>query len=79
MKRYFVACDADMPCPVSFSGAWHAIELASHDIQCNCVAPTYVRTPLTAGIFENEAFLQRVLNSTPNSSFSGTGISWASF
>ena len=30
MKRYFVACDSDMPCPVAFNGAWHSIELASH-------------------------------------------------
>jgi 2-deoxy-D-gluconate 3-dehydrogenase len=43
-----------------------AIEWASHGIQVNAVAPTYVHTPLTAGIFENEAFLQRVLSSTPN-------------
>ena len=43
-----------------------AIEWAAHGIQVNAVAPTYVRTPLTAGIFENEAYLQRVLASTPN-------------
>ena len=43
-----------------------AIEWANHGIQVNAVAPTYVRTPLTASIFENEAFLQRVLASTPN-------------
>jgi 2-deoxy-D-gluconate 3-dehydrogenase len=43
-----------------------AIEWASHGIQVNAVAPTYVHTPLTAGIFENQAFLQRVLASTPN-------------
>ena len=43
-----------------------AIELAPHDIQVNSVAPTYVRTPLTEGIFENEAFLRGVLNRTPN-------------
>ena len=43
-----------------------AIEWASHNIQVNAVAPTYVRTPLTERVFENEAFLQRVLASTPN-------------
>jgi 2-deoxy-D-gluconate 3-dehydrogenase len=43
-----------------------AIELASHGIQCNAVAPTYVHTPLTAGVFENEAFLKSVLRQTPN-------------
>jgi 2-deoxy-D-gluconate 3-dehydrogenase len=42
------------------------IEWASHNIQCNAVAPTYVRTPLTEGIFENEAFLRSVLERTPN-------------
>jgi NAD(P)-dependent dehydrogenase (short-subunit alcohol dehydrogenase family) len=30
------------------------------------VAPTFVRTPLTEGIFENAAFLQSVLDRTPN-------------
>jgi NAD(P)-dependent dehydrogenase (short-subunit alcohol dehydrogenase family) len=43
-----------------------AIEWAKHNIQVNSVAPTFVRTPLTAGIFENEAFLQSVLDRTPN-------------
>jgi 2-deoxy-D-gluconate 3-dehydrogenase len=43
-----------------------AIELASHNIQVNGVAPTYVRTPLTEGIFENETFLKSVLDRTPN-------------
>jgi NAD(P)-dependent dehydrogenase (short-subunit alcohol dehydrogenase family) len=43
-----------------------AIEWASHNIQVNAVAPTYVRTPLTEAVFQNEAFLQRVLSSTPN-------------
>jgi NAD(P)-dependent dehydrogenase (short-subunit alcohol dehydrogenase family) len=42
------------------------IEWAKHGIQVNGVAPTFVRTPLTAGIFENEAFLQSVLDRTPN-------------
>ncbi len=43
-----------------------AIEWATHDIQVNAVAPTFVRTPLTAGVFENEAFLNSVLSRTPN-------------
>jgi NAD(P)-dependent dehydrogenase (short-subunit alcohol dehydrogenase family) len=43
-----------------------AIEWASHNIQVNSVAPTYVRTPLTEDIFQNEAFLQHVLSRTPN-------------
>jgi 2-deoxy-D-gluconate 3-dehydrogenase len=43
-----------------------AIEWAAHNIQVNSVAPTYVRTPLTEGIFQNEAFLQSVLSKTPN-------------
>jgi NAD(P)-dependent dehydrogenase (short-subunit alcohol dehydrogenase family) len=43
-----------------------AIEWASHNIQVNSVAPTFVRTPLTEAIFKDEAFLQHVLNRTPN-------------
>jgi 2-deoxy-D-gluconate 3-dehydrogenase len=43
-----------------------AIEWAEYDIQVNAVAPTYVRTPLTEPIFQNEAFLQTVLRATPN-------------
>jgi 2-deoxy-D-gluconate 3-dehydrogenase len=43
-----------------------AIEWASHNIQVNSVAPTFVRTPLTEGVFQNEAFLQLVLSRTPN-------------
>jgi 2-deoxy-D-gluconate 3-dehydrogenase len=43
-----------------------AIEWASHNIQVNSVAPTFVMTPLTAGVFENEAFLSSVLSRTPN-------------
>jgi NAD(P)-dependent dehydrogenase (short-subunit alcohol dehydrogenase family) len=43
-----------------------AIEWAGYNIQVNSVAPTYVRTPLTEGIFANEAFLQNVLSRTPN-------------
>jgi NAD(P)-dependent dehydrogenase (short-subunit alcohol dehydrogenase family) len=43
-----------------------AIEWASHGIQVNAVAPTFVRTPLTAGVFSNDEFLQSVLSRTPN-------------
>jgi 2-deoxy-D-gluconate 3-dehydrogenase len=43
-----------------------AIEWASHNIQVNSVAPTYVRTPLTEQVFQDEAFLQSVLSRTPN-------------
>jgi 2-dehydro-3-deoxy-D-gluconate 5-dehydrogenase len=43
-----------------------AIEWASHNIQVNSVAPTFVMTPLTAGVFANEAFLSSVLSRTPN-------------
>lgn len=30
MKRYFLVCDEEMPCPVAFKGQWHAIQLGSH-------------------------------------------------
>ena len=43
-----------------------AIEWASHNIQVNSVAPTYVRTPLTEAIFANPDFLENVLSKTPN-------------
>jgi NAD(P)-dependent dehydrogenase (short-subunit alcohol dehydrogenase family) len=43
-----------------------AIEWAQHNIQVNSVAPTFVRTPLTEGIFANAVFLQSVLDRTPN-------------
>src|SRR5207302_10523098 len=43
-----------------------AIEWASHNVQVNSVAPTFVRTPLTEVIFENPDFLQFVLDRTPN-------------
>jgi 2-deoxy-D-gluconate 3-dehydrogenase len=43
-----------------------AVEWATHDIQVNAVAPTFVRTPLTAGVFSNEDFLNSVLSRTPN-------------
>ena len=43
-----------------------AVEWATHNIQVNSVAPTFALTPLTASIFENEAFLRSVLDRTPN-------------
>jgi NAD(P)-dependent dehydrogenase (short-subunit alcohol dehydrogenase family) len=42
------------------------IEWAEHNIQVNSVAPTFVRTALTEGIFSDESFLQFVLRQTPN-------------
>jgi 2-deoxy-D-gluconate 3-dehydrogenase len=43
-----------------------AVEWAAHNIQVNSVAPTFVRTPLTEAVFDNEAYLQNVLSKTPN-------------
>jgi NAD(P)-dependent dehydrogenase (short-subunit alcohol dehydrogenase family) len=43
-----------------------AIEWAGHNIQVNSVAPTFVITPLTEGVFQNQAFLELVLSRTPN-------------
>jgi 2-deoxy-D-gluconate 3-dehydrogenase len=43
-----------------------AIEWAAHNIQVNAVAPTFVLTPLTEGIFADEEYLQTVLGRTPN-------------
>jgi 2-deoxy-D-gluconate 3-dehydrogenase len=43
-----------------------AIEWASHNIQVNAVAPTFARTPLTERIFEDEAYVRRILDRTPN-------------
>jgi 2-deoxy-D-gluconate 3-dehydrogenase len=43
-----------------------AIEWAEHNIQVNAVAPTYVRTPLTEQIFQDEQYLRAVLARTPN-------------
>jgi 2-deoxy-D-gluconate 3-dehydrogenase len=43
-----------------------AIEWAGHHIQVNSVAPTYVRTPLTEAVFQDEHFLSYVLDRTPN-------------
>ena len=43
-----------------------AIEWASYNIQVNSVAPTYVLTPLTEAVFQDQEFLQAVLSKTPN-------------
>jgi 2-deoxy-D-gluconate 3-dehydrogenase len=43
-----------------------AIEWATYNIQVNSVAPTYARTALTEGVFQNDAFLQNILSRTPN-------------
>ncbi|GAC1335189.1 MAG: SDR family oxidoreductase [Candidatus Dormibacteria bacterium] len=42
-----------------------AIELAGSNIQVNCVAPTFVYTPLTEPMFEDVAFKQDVLSRIP--------------
>jgi len=42
-----------------------ALEFAEHRIRVNAVAPTFVRTRLTAPIFDNPPILQRVMEHTP--------------
>jgi len=42
-----------------------AVEWAPHNIQVNAVAPTFVATPLTAGLFKSRARLNEVLRQTP--------------
>ncbi|MBI4963144.1 MAG: SDR family oxidoreductase [Desulfomonile tiedjei] len=42
-----------------------AVEWAKDNILVNAVAPTFVVTPLTKGMFENKAFLDYVLGSIP--------------
>jgi len=42
-----------------------AVEWADHHINVNAVAPTYVPTPLTEGLFADPARLQDVLHRTP--------------
>ena len=42
-----------------------AVEWAQHNIQVNAVAPTFVSTPLTAGLFKSRARLNEVLRMTP--------------
>ena len=42
-----------------------ALEFAEHKIRVNAVAPTFVRTPLTAPIFSNPEVLAKVMHHTP--------------
>jgi NAD(P)-dependent dehydrogenase (short-subunit alcohol dehydrogenase family) len=42
-----------------------ALEWAQHNILVNAVAPTFVLTPFTKGMFENKDFLKYVLDSIP--------------
>jgi 2-deoxy-D-gluconate 3-dehydrogenase len=42
-----------------------AIEWAPHEIRVNAVAPTYVRTQLTAPLFENPALVAKIEAMTP--------------
>jgi NAD(P)-dependent dehydrogenase (short-subunit alcohol dehydrogenase family) len=42
-----------------------ALEFAEHRIRVNAVAPTFVRTPLTAPIFSNPDVLKKVMEHTP--------------
>jgi NAD(P)-dependent dehydrogenase (short-subunit alcohol dehydrogenase family) len=42
-----------------------AIEWASHGVNVNGIAPTFLKTPFTAPMLENEAFRQEVLRNIP--------------
>jgi NAD(P)-dependent dehydrogenase (short-subunit alcohol dehydrogenase family) len=42
-----------------------AVEWASQGIRVNAVAPTWVRTELTQGLFGNQDLVQRILDMTP--------------
>ena len=42
-----------------------ALEFAEHRIRVNAVAPTFVRTPLTAPLFANPEILKKVMEHTP--------------
>lgn len=42
-----------------------AVEWAPHNIQVNCVAPTFIKTPFTAPMFEEEDFYRDVVSRIP--------------
>jgi NAD(P)-dependent dehydrogenase (short-subunit alcohol dehydrogenase family) len=42
-----------------------ALEFAEFNIRVNAVAPTFVRTPLTAPVFSNPELLKTVMQHTP--------------
>ena len=42
-----------------------AVELAEYDIKVNCVAPTFLKTPLTEPMFEDKEFYNEVINRIP--------------
>lgn len=42
-----------------------AVEWASDGIRVNCVAPWFIKTPLTEPILGKEEFLDKVLSRTP--------------
>jgi 2-deoxy-D-gluconate 3-dehydrogenase len=50
-----------------------AVEWAPHNIQVNCLAPTYIRTNLTLPLQDNEAFISSVIGRGPTPRF---GEAW---
>lgn len=42
-----------------------AVELAEYDIKVNCVAPTFLKTPLTEPMFEDKEFYNEVISRIP--------------
>lgn len=42
-----------------------AVELAEYNININCIAPTFINTPLTKPMFEDAAYLEEVKSRSP--------------
>jgi len=42
-----------------------ALELAPHNIQVNCIAPTFTRTPMTEAVFNDPEAYQKVVSRIP--------------